>query len=45
VWIDADASVCISSTEKSMWSLAERREIGGGRSELVRHSDWGWIIS
>ncbi|WP_160665140.1 adenylate/guanylate cyclase domain-containing protein [Pseudarthrobacter sp. ATCC 49987] len=45
VWIEAAASVCISSSGKSMWSSASRMDIGGGRSELVRYSDWGWIIS
>lgn len=44
VWHEASYDACFSNG-KPMWSPVETTDIGGGRFESVRHSNWGWVIN
>lgn len=45
VWTEASYDACFGSGGKAIWSDPERRDIGGGRIESIRHSNWGWTIA
>ncbi|WP_350005755.1 adenylate/guanylate cyclase domain-containing protein [Pseudarthrobacter sp. WHRI 8279] len=45
VWKEASYDSCFSSKGDAIWSQPETLNIGGGRYESVRHSNWGWVIA